>query len=210
MEEYVLSLIRNNLTKYEIVFTQYFGEKYRNYIRSSIDNTEFIISRGNGLCDVDGTSVYLMDEPVCVKKEKQCYIVLPLNFFKDKTCNVSFAHLLLHSLINEYEIEGNDVFNDTLIDYIANDMGNLLKKNEVNLSPSKDVLYESNSLYKRFYSFVEDYYLTNREEINHNLIVNEHNYLNEEAKKIADELQNAFDDYCFNLMAQEENKIIKK
>lgn len=210
MEEYVLNIIRSNLPLFEAAIVEYFGQEYYEGIHSKLMSTEFVISRGSGLCNIGGVEVYLVDEPICLKKENGSFIVLPLNFLKIDSCNIAFTHLLLHSILREFENEDVSIFYETLIDYMADDMGDLLKNNKASICTNKEVSYTSHSVYSKFYDFVEKYYLDNKEQIIDMLMGDEKIYLNDEEEKIANNIQNAFDNYCFNIEREKKNNIIKK
>lgn len=210
MDTYVLDNINDNLPMFEESLVNYFGKEYYHLIHDSLNNTEFVISRGNGACTIGHTDMYIGSEPVCVKEDDKTYIALPISFFNDKSCNISFAHLLIHAIVNEFANDNAEAFNETLIDYIANDVGDLLEKNKANVSFNKFSTYESNSIYREFYDLIEHYYVSNRKDIIECLMGNSENYLDDKGERIAEKIQKKLYDLCCSDEKNDRNEIIKK
>lgn len=208
MNEYILNNINSQLDKIELAICEYFGEEYSKIISDKIRDVDFALVRESGTVSLKGEDVYVGEEPVCIKNEEKSIIALPLNFFNKKSNNIAFTHLLLHCILNDYKnVEG---YNETLIDYIANDMGDTLKKYKVNVLVNKEPVYESNSLYTRFYPLIEDYYKENKKNIINKLILKEAKEIDYDEKVVAYEVEKAFEKFCYSFEEVKENKILRK
>jgi len=210
MDMYILNNINDNLPMFEESLVNYFGKDYYHLIHESLNNTEFVVSRGSGACTIGNTDVYMGSEPICIKEDDKAYIVLPVSFFNDKSCNISFAHLLIHAIVNEFANDNAEAFNETLIDYMANEIGYLLEKNKANISFNKYRVYESNSVYTKLYNLIESYYENNKDDIIECLMGDSENYLDDKGEELAEILQRRLDDLCVPFEKNDRKEIIKK
>lgn len=207
MNEYILNNINKQLDKIEIAICEYLGEEYSEIVNEKINSIEFALVRENGVVSFENEEVYVGEEPICIKNEGKSIIALPLNFFNKESNNIAFVHLLLHCILDDYEsIEG---YNETLIDYMANDMGDTLRKYKINIL-AKEPVYESSSLYTRFYPLIEDYYKENKEKIIKKLVSDKAKEIDYDEKIVAYEVEKEFEKFCYSPHEVKENKIIRK
>ena len=208
MNEYILNNINKQLDKIEIAICEYFGKEYSEIVNERMNNIDFALVRENGVVSFENEEVYVGEEPICIKNEEKNIIAFPLNFFSKEENNIAFVHLLLHCILDGYKnIEG---YNETLIDYMANDMGDILKKYRINILANKEPVYESNSLYTRFYPLIEDYYIENKNKIIKNFMSDGIKVIDHDEKLLAYEVEKEFEKFCYSPHEVKENKIIRK
>lgn len=208
MNEYILNNISGQLDKIELSICEYLGEEYSKMISDKLHNIDFALVRESGVVHLNEEDVYVGEEPVCIKNEDKSIIVLPLNFFNKKSSNITFVHLLLHCILDDYK--NIESYNETLIDYIANDMGDILKKYKVNILANKEPVYESTSLYTKFYPLIENYYKENKEKIINKLMIKGTKMIDCDEKIVAYEVEKAFEKFCYAFEEVKENKILRK
>jgi hypothetical protein len=97
--------------------------------------------------------------------------VLPASSLCSQSGNVSFVHAMLHALTREIFIkEGNDAFNETIVDYMANEISKRLEYKGINMTMTNNPVYESNSFYSRMFLKIDDFYRENRDKIIGNMM----------------------------------------
>ncbi len=208
MNEYILNNISKQLYKIEIAISEYLGKQYFEIVNKRLNDIDFVLVRENGVVSFENEEVYVGEEPICIKNGEKNIIAFPLNFFNKKANNIAFVHLLLHCILDDYKnIEG---YNETLIDYMANDMGDILRKYKINVLSNKEPVYKSNSLYTRFYSLIEDYYIKNKNKIIKNYMSDGIKVIDHDEKLLAYEVEKEFEKFCYSPHEVKENKIIRK
>ena len=154
--------IISNMDVFVEIVSSYFGEEYRSTLLDRAKNIDVALVRGNGVVKTSQGQVYVGEEPVCVKDDDKSQIVLPVTLLEDKHGNVVFSHLLLHALLVDYLKEYGEGFNETIVDYMANDIVKILEKKNINITLDEEPSYESNSFYSKLFYLVDDYYKGNR------------------------------------------------
>lgn len=157
--------INQNIDSFLEEIVRYFGKEYKNKINDKIEKTHIAVIRSGGVVEFGDQQLYIEDEPVCAKHKEESYIFVPLSLMKEETGNVIFVHQLVHAIVeNGFEKESN-LFNEVLIDYIANDISANLEKRCVNFTFNKNPSYKSKSFYSGFFPIVKKIYKENKDDL---------------------------------------------
>ena len=143
------------------------GYGHENEIRKRMNDIDVLIIQETGVVKSGNHELYIEDEPVCIKDDEQkVLLIIPVYSLCKANGNVVFVHLLLHALGDEPFIkEGKDAFNETIVDYMANEIAKNLANKGINITMVDNPLYESNSFYSRMFSEIEGFYKENRNKI---------------------------------------------
>ena len=107
----------------------YFGNKYRDNIINESKNVKISLLDNEGVYTYDNGSIYVGEEPVCIKEKQGSHIILPLSMMCSNTGNVSFIHVWLHALSEDcFTREGKDAFDEVVVDFMAEDIAKNLEK----------------------------------------------------------------------------------
>ena len=166
IRESIEKKINSNLEPVIDQIIAYCGNEYKDSIKKRASKIKLSIIKDEGVYSYDQGEVYVGDEPLCIKENGYSHIVLPLTIIGDRHGNVVFIHMLLHAIGEEIFIKDNkDAFNETVVDYMANDIAQWLKEHNINITTSKNPSYESNSFYSRLFEKIEPFYAYNKEKI---------------------------------------------
>ena len=146
---------------------KYFNEIVNEYISyCGENNRKAIEERANRIKIVISNDDKFGEEPCCVKKGKYTYLVCNNKMFEHESGNVLFAHLLVHALGEEsFVVDGKVCFNETMVDYIANDFCKRLEEKDINITFNDYPNYKSKSLYSRAFGFVEKFFRENKQQV---------------------------------------------
>lgn len=166
IKEILEEKINSNFDSIINEIANYSGEEYREDILKEAKNVKISIVRDSGVYSYDDGEIYVGDEPVCVKEKEGAHILMPVYQLGGASGNVIFVHLLLHALMKEPFIrENDDVFNETIVDYMANEISKKLEEKGIDITLVDSPLYESNSFYSTLFLDVEKFYRENKGEI---------------------------------------------
>ena len=166
IREVVQNVLDNNFDLIVDEICEYFGEEYEKELKSRADKVTISLIKDNGVISTKNGDVYVGDEPVCIKQDDASHVIIPLSMVCDARGNVSFIHVLIHALSDEVFIKDNkDAFNETVVDYMANEIAKQLKESGINVTMSNNPIYESNSFYSNMFSEIEEFYDENIEKI---------------------------------------------
>lgn len=144
----------------------YFGHKYRDNIINESKNVKISLLDNEGVYTYDNGSIYIGEEPVCIKEKSGAHIILPLPMMCSKTGNVSFVHAWIHALSDDCFVkDGKDAFDEVVVDFIAEDIAKNLENKKINITINKDPLYFSSSFYSRMFGKIEKFYRGNKDDV---------------------------------------------
>jgi len=172
IKEVVESRLDKNMDGFAEEIIDYFGNEYENSILEKMQGINIAIIRNSGVIDFEDSKIYVDKEPICAKTVTAAHIFLPVTIMKEKTGNVIFVHQLLHAICEETIKEENDLFNEIIIDYMANDICKGVKKRNINITFETDPVYESESFYSAFFPVVKEFYIDNKDRIIKSLMNN--------------------------------------
>ena len=166
IREVVQNVLDNNFDLIVDEICEYFGEEYEKELKTRAEKVSISLIKDNGVISTKNGDVYVGDEPVCIKQNDESHIVIPLSMVCDARGNVSFVHVLIHALTDEPFIKDNkDAFNETVVDYMANEISKQLEESGINVTMSNNPIYESNSFYSKMFKEIEDFYNENVDKI---------------------------------------------
>ena len=137
IEEIMENRISDNLDSFFESMVSFFGEKHRIVLNDKMKDIEFAVVIDKGYFSVGNTELYVEEEPICVKEGDKSYVLIPATILKEKTGNVSLMHSLLHAISDDYIRNENDLLNEVVTDYMANEISKELKDRDVNVTLEK-------------------------------------------------------------------------
>lgn len=208
ISEVVDRKINNNFDLIVREIANYCGEEFSEKIIEEAKKVQFIVVKDSGVVKVGNSELYVEDEPVCVKGE-EVFIIVPAISICGRNGNVLFVHCLLHALGEEPFIkDGNDAFNETVVDYMAEEICKILKKKGINITIADDPSYTSNSFYSYFFDGIESFYGINKEKVIASRMGKSVEI--ENVDKCINLFQKRFDDFLERVDNEEKENIVKR
>jgi len=144
----------------------YFGEEYAEEIKNRAKKVGIVVVKEAGTVQVEDVSINVDSEPVCIKNDSGAQLIIPADISCDPSGNVVIVHLLLHALGEELFVKnGKEIFNETIVDYMANEISKGLKRRNVDVTAVETPNYESKSFYSNMFNDVEEFFEENKEKI---------------------------------------------
>lgn len=170
----------------EIIKTidNFFSNKYSSEFEERASKTKIAVVRRKGVVKAGNSEVYVGSEPVCIKGEQDTIIALPVIFLGEKTGNVIFTHVVLHSLFDDTLKNKYEQLNEVLVDYFADKISKVLENKKINVTLEEFPEYKSKSFYSNCFDIVENFCKKNKKGLAE-LLVNGDEGLLEEMEELS-------------------------
>ncbi len=160
IKDIVESRIKNEYPNIINEIDGYMGYRYSSVIQETSKKINFIISN-EYFDEVNNEKIFLGKEPICVKNKDNIDIVVPFSCFCESNGNVVFVHLLLHALLED-KINNSEIFNETVVDYMSQEISRILEEKGINVTVCDEPSYSSSSFYSLMFSEIENFYEINK------------------------------------------------
>lgn len=193
IKEFFEDKIYSNIGPFMNAIIAYLGADHAKELLEKTKKIKLILSKGNGVVKIGNDERYVEDEPVCIKDEDVTYIILPFSVMGEENGNVMFLHVLLHALSTDVLKEKHEELNEVLIDYIANEIGEILEKQNINVTIKSEPVYCSKSFYSYLFPVIEEFYEENKKNLIESLFISG-DYDIETVEKVSNAVEIAFYD----------------
>ena len=170
----------------------YFGEEYKEDILNSLKRIKFNFVKENSGININDVQIYMGQEPICYKSGNETHIILPESILSDENANVLLMHSIMHSLGEEcLVIDGNEIFNEVVVDYYANQLCKIMEKKKVNLVDVEFPKYSSSSQYAVYFPVVKEFCEQNKDKIIKSRLTGENNIAKDDILEMVSSLKKA-------------------
>lgn len=193
IKEFFEDKIYSNIGPFMNAIIAYLGADHAKELLEKTKKIKLILSKGNGVVKIGNDERYVEDEPICIKDEDVTYIILPFSIMGEVSGNVMFLHVLLHALSTDVLMEKHEELNEVLIDYIANEIGAILEKQNINITIKSEPVYSSKSFYSYLFPVIEEFYESDKKSLIESLFISG-DYDVEKIEKVSNAVEIAFYD----------------
>lgn len=205
IKEVVDKKINLNFDKFVDEISVYFGKENKDVIVNRAKNVEICTMMEPGVVYSNDDAIYVSEEPICIKNEDGTLLVIPASVVCNERGNVLLTHALVHALTDELFIKGErDAFNETVVDYIAEDISKNLESKGINVTLSSNPIYDSNSAYARLFEYISAFYERNRQEILDGRCGKCVSFDEDEIEKFINKVQSKLDEMFISSMEERE------
>jgi len=140
---------------------EYCGEENRREIEQRAKSVKIKVVGKN-----DKRYEQVKEEPICIKRPKYNCVLISKDTLVHPSANNMIVHRLVQALGEEsFVLDDKDFFNETIVDYIANEVCKKLEEKDINLSYNDNPDYDSKSVYSKYYGVVENFLSKNKQGI---------------------------------------------